>query len=133
MVIVSCTISAHRLLALLASCHQSLWPQPVDQRSTLEQGRWKSSRRGLTHTLPLIFHSHVFVSRLINLCMHEFTLNSSSRGRKFWISLQEERASLCPRANMAPGSQCNPPGRHLCRDWSLPDSDSSSPATFSLF
>jgi len=65
---------------------------------------WKNSRRGLKRTPPLIFHSSVFSSQ-INLRIHEFILDSSPGGRKFVISLHEERAFLCPRANMMPGSQ----------------------------
>lgn len=125
--------SAQALPAFLASCHHPLRPQPEGQRSTLEQGRWKSSRKGLKHTLPLIFHSCVFFSSLINLHIHEFTLNSSPGRRKSGISLHEERASLCPGAHMMAGSQCNPPGCHLCRDRALPACGAlASPATFSL-
>lgn len=57
-----CVCNAQPLPALLASDHHPLWLQLASQRSTLEQGGQKSSRRGLQDTLSLVFCSCVFFS-----------------------------------------------------------------------
>lgn len=49
--------------------------------------------RTLCHWFSVLVSSSVAHS---SLCIHEFTLNSSPRGKKFGNNLHEERDSLCP-------------------------------------